>query len=249
MISYLPLLLHLLHAYGYTMLWLIVFVAAVGLPLPISLVLLAAGALAAHGDFNIVLLIGITITASSCGDNIGYFFGRHWGSRALTWLGRPRRLRVIPARTIILSRLYFNRRGGWAILFSRFLFSALGGVMNLFAGADRYPYRHFLLYGVMGETLGAVIPLSLGYVLGVCWEAGGNLLGALSGFAFTLFLVILLIRALLHSKESSAADSARSTQKRSRLGRNPGCHSCRQHCGSHFQCSYCSATDALLFHH
>jgi hypothetical protein len=75
----------------------------------------------------------------------------------LHWLGQPRRLRLIPARTITRSHLYFKCRGGWAIFFSRFLFSALGGVMNPLAGADRYPYRHFLLYDLPGEALGAVI--------------------------------------------------------------------------------------------
>jgi membrane-associated protein len=217
MSSLLPLLLHWLHEYGYPMLWLTVFIAAVGVPLPVGLVLLAAGAFAAHGDFNIALPIGITITASSCGDNVGYFIGRCWGRRTLNWLVQPRRVHVIPAHTITRSRLYFISRGGWAIFFSRFLFSALGGVMNLLAGAEHYPYRRFLLYDVTGEMLGTVIPLSLGYAFGACWEAGGNLLGAFSGFAFILFLVMLLVRrlvrTLLQSKETLAADPAVSTQK------------------------------------
>ena len=218
MSSLLPLLLHGLHEYGYPMLWLTVFIAAVGIPLPISLVLLAVGALAGYGDFNIVLLIGITITASFCGDNVGYFIGRGWGSRALNWLVQPRRLHDIPAHTITRSRLYFKRRGGWAIFFSRFLFSALGGAMNLLAGAELYPYRRFLLYDVTGETLGAVIPLSLGYALGACWETGSELLGALSGFAFILFLVMLLVRRVVrrtlpHSKETLPVVPAVSTQK------------------------------------
>ncbi len=217
MISLLPLLLHRLHEYGYPVLWLSVFIAAVGVPLPIGLLLLAAGAFAGYGDFNIALLIGITITASSCGDNVGYFIGRHWGSRTLQWLGKPRRLHLIPAHTITHPRLYFKRKGGWAIFFSRFLFSALGSMMNLFAGAERYPYRRFLLYDVTGEALGAVIPLSIGYALGACWEAGGNLLGAFAGFAFTLFLVIVLLRRMVrrlqHSKETFVAEPAMSTQK------------------------------------
>jgi membrane-associated protein len=218
MSSLLPLLLNWLHEVGYPVLWLTVFISAIGLPLPTSLVLLAAGAIAARGDFIIVLLIGITITASSCGDNVGYFIGRGWGSRTLNWLVQTRRLHVIPARTITRSRLYFMRRGGWAIFYSRFLFSTLGGVMNLLAGAERYPYRHFLLYDVTGETLGAVIPISLGYALGACWEAGSNLLGALSGFAFILFLIMLLVsrlvrRTLPHSKEILVAYPAVGTQK------------------------------------
>ncbi len=201
-----PLFLHLLHEYGYPVLWLTVFISAIGLPLPTSLVLLAAGAIAARGDFHIVLLIGITITASSCGDNVGYFIGRGWGSRTLNWLAQPGRVHVFPAHTITRSRYYFKHRGGGALFFSRFLFSALGGVMNLLAGAERYPYRHFLLYDVTGETLGAVIPLSLGYALRACWEAGSDLLGTVSGFALILFLVLLLVRRLVrrtlpHSQE------------------------------------------------
>jgi membrane-associated protein len=217
MSSLLLLLLHWSHEYGYPMLWFTVFIAAVGIPLPISLVLLAVGAFAGYGDFHMVLLIVITITASSCGDNVGYFIGRSWGSRTLQWLIQPRRVHVIPAHTITRSRLYFKRRGGWAIFFSRFLFSALGGVMSLLAGAERYPYRHFLLYDVAGETLGAVIPLLLGYTLGACWEAGGNLLGALSGFALILFLVMLLVKRLVktlpQSKETRVVYQAVSTQK------------------------------------
>jgi membrane-associated protein len=81
MSSLLPLLLHWLHEYRYPMLWLTVFIAAVGIPLPISLVLLAVGAFAGYGDFNLALLIGVTITASSCGNDIGYFVGRRWRSR------------------------------------------------------------------------------------------------------------------------------------------------------------------------
>jgi membrane-associated protein len=53
MSSLYPLLLHLLHEYSYPMLWLTVFIAAIGLLLPTSLVLLAAGAIAYRGDFNI----------------------------------------------------------------------------------------------------------------------------------------------------------------------------------------------------
>ena len=113
MSSLLPFLLHGLREYGYPVLWLTIFIAAVGFPLPASLVLLAAGAFAAHDAVNIALLIGITITAASCGDHVGYFIGRRWGSKALHWLGQPRRLQLIPTRTITRSHLYFKCKGGW----------------------------------------------------------------------------------------------------------------------------------------
>jgi membrane-associated protein len=86
----------------------------------------------------------------------------------------------------------------------RFLFSAFGGVINLVAGSDRYPYRRFLLYDIAGETLGAIILLLLGYLFGASWEAIGDLLGATSTLVLALFLVIvftsLLVRMLKRSR-------------------------------------------------
>ncbi len=200
------------------MLWLSVFAAAVGVPLPTSLVLLAAGAFAALGDFDIVLLIVLTITASTSGDSVGYFIGRRLGSRVLDWLEKPRRRQLISPRTITQSRLYFKHRGGWAIFLSRFLVSALGGVTNLLAGADLYPYRRFFIYDVAGEVLGAAIPLSLGYVVGASWEAVGDILGAFSGFvlalAIVIFLVVRLVKMLQGSKDALAANPLVGAQPR-----------------------------------
>ncbi len=178
--------------YSYPVLWLCVFISAVGLPLPTSLVLLAAGAFASLGDFSLFLLIPVTITASTAGDSLGYWIGRRVGSRFLNWLEQHPRHYIISPRAIAHSREFFDRRGGWAIFLTRFVFSALGGVTNLLAGADLYPYPRFLLSDIAGETLGALIPLVLGYIFGESWEAIGDLLGAFSGLVFALLLVSVL---------------------------------------------------------
>src|SRR5579859_3067144 len=83
-------LLSFLLAYGYIALALSAFVGAAGAPLPISLMLLAAGAFSAQGDFNIVFLLVIATAASVAGDCAGYLVGRLWGSKALEWLPRSR---------------------------------------------------------------------------------------------------------------------------------------------------------------
>src|SRR2546430_12335836 len=49
--------------------------------------------------------------------------------------------------------------------------------LNLLSGSELYPYRYFLLFDSSGEALGAIIPLSLGYVFGASWEAVGDVLG------------------------------------------------------------------------
>ena len=203
MTNLLSFLLSLLQNYGYLALWITVFVAAVGLPIPITLVLLAAGAFAALGDFNIALLFIISFSALICGDNVGYLIGRIWGSKALNWLEHSKRWNLlIPPRMIVRSRYYFRHRGGWAIFFSRFLFTALGGIINLLSGTELYPYNYFLLFDVPGETLGAIIPLLLGYIFGASWEAIGDVLGYSSFLILCLLVVILLAIRLIRNARS-----------------------------------------------
>jgi membrane-associated protein len=209
----LTILLTFLQSYGYIALWSTVYVAAVGIPIPITLLLLAAGAFAALGDFNLALLFFISYSALICGDNTGYWIGRIWGSKALNWIERSKRWnRLIPPQRIVQSRQYFRRRGGWAIFLSRFLFSALGGIINLLSGSELYPYRYFLLFDSSGEALGAIIPLMLGYVFGASWEAVGDVLGYSSFLILSLLIVIILVSRLIKNarilKQADAIDAS-----------------------------------------
>lgn len=201
MSTLLPTLIGWLQQYGYPALALSILIASAGVPLPISFVLLAAGAFSALGDFNIFLLLLIALSASVCGDSIGYLIGRFGGSKLLNWLSRQQRSRFVSTGTLARieqSRAYFHQRGGWAIFLSRFLLSGLGGTVNLLAGAEFYPYPRFLLLDISGEFIGALIPLTLGYAFGASWEAIGDILAGVSGFitalAITLYVTMLLIR-------------------------------------------------------
>ncbi len=216
-------LLTFFQTYGYPALWVSVFIAAVGIPLPIALALLAAGAFAALGDFNVYILTLITISASVCGDNVGYLIGRKWGSKALDWFERSRfGARVLPPRAIARSRLYFQRRGGWAIFLSRFLVAALGGVINLISGSEFYPYRSFLTFDFAGETVGAVIPLALGFAYGASWEAVGDILGTLSLFFIALLIAIVLFVRLLRYLRSTNQKARASENKKAEAPSIPG---------------------------
>ena len=190
---FLPTLLVWLQEFGYPVLWLCAFVSAFGLPIPTILLLLAAGAFAALGDFNIVILILVAFTASVCGDNLGYIVGRRFGTRFLNWLAHRRRLRLITPQRLEQTQEYFNRHGAWAIFLSRFFIIALGGIINLLAGTEQYNYPRFLLFDVLGELLGAMIPLFLGYLFSASWEAIGNIIGLISLLALSLFITLFLL--------------------------------------------------------
>ncbi len=191
-------LLSFLQTYGYPMLGMTIFVAALGAPLPIALMLLAAGAFAAQGDFNVVLLAVIATSASVAGDSAGYLVGRVWGSKVLSWLPRSRLGgRFITAHMVERSRRSFHRHGGWAVFLTRFLVSGLGSVTNLVAGTELFSFRTFLVCDVSGEALGAMIPLVLGFIVGASWEAVGDILGAVSLLALVVPVVVVLAQRLL----------------------------------------------------
>jgi len=195
----LPLLISWLQLYGYPALWLCIFVASLGAPLPISLLLLSMGAFAALGDFQLPLLIVTACSASVCGDSCGYLLGRKVGSGIITWLGKKRRLNFISPQVLERSQAYFQRHGAWAIVLSRCVVPALGGSINIVSGAERYPYPRFLVFDISGELVGASIPLILGYIFGVSWEAIGTLLTTISPFVLTLLIVAYLSISLVHT--------------------------------------------------
>lgn len=200
-----------LQQYGYAALWLIVFIAAVGAPISGNLLLYAAGAFVASGDFNILILFPVALSAAVLGDNLGYFIGRWVGVPFLSWLERQRRFQFISPSTLARGREYFRRRTAWAIFISRFLIVALGGPINLLAGVEQYPFRNFLFWDVCGQILGAAIPLSLGYIFAESWEEVAGILGAFAGLflaCLTAFVLSVLLVRKIHQRRVSIAAKA-----------------------------------------
>ncbi len=185
-----------LQQYGYPALWLIVFVAAAGVPVSGSLLLFASGAFATFGDFNLVILFPVALSAAVMGDNLSYFIGRRIGTPLLDWLERQKRFRFITPQAIERGLEYFRRRAAWKVFMSRFLIVALGGPVNIVAGLEKYPYRKFLFWDISGQILGAIIPLGLGYIFARSWEEVAGIFGALSSLFLALLVVIILCSML-----------------------------------------------------
>jgi membrane-associated protein len=197
-------------AYGYPAFGVSLFIAALGVPIPAGPMLLAAGAFAAQGDFNVVALVGIATGASVAGDCTGYLVGRLWGSRVLDWLPRSRiGRRLITPRATQESRRYFRRHGGSAVFLTRWLLIWFAGAVNLIAGAELYPFGSFLVWDAAGEALGVLIPLALGFAFSASWEAASELMATVSLLALGLFSVLViayyLVRQIRRGRQSQQA--------------------------------------------
>jgi membrane-associated protein len=146
--------------YGSPALFAVVTIAAVGVPLPISLLLIVTGSLVSQGVMNLWWAIGLATAGSVIGDQIGYGIGR-WGGRELVdrftrLLGGPERLEKVQSAA--------RDWGGSGIFFSRWLVTPLGPWVNLASGLADYPWMRFLFWDVLGECLGAAIYVELGHV-------------------------------------------------------------------------------------
>ena len=70
-------LLAIIAHHGYAVTAAVLFFACCGLPLPLSVVLLVAGAAAHGGSLNLGLVIVIAFASAMCGDTLMYLGGRY----------------------------------------------------------------------------------------------------------------------------------------------------------------------------
>jgi membrane protein DedA with SNARE-associated domain len=146
--------------YGIPLLFGVIVIAATGVPLPVSLLLVAAGSFVEQGEMKLWQVLVTATFAAVLGDQIGYGFAR-WGGRRLV-LRITRRmggeLKIKKAEAVAAQW------GGAGIFFSRWLATEAGPWVNITSGIALYPWRRFLFWDVLGEMMWVVLYVMLGYV-------------------------------------------------------------------------------------
>jgi membrane protein DedA with SNARE-associated domain/rhodanese-related sulfurtransferase len=160
--------------HGYVVVGLGMFLTAVGLPMPASVLLLAAGASAdpnpahhqaIHHGLHLWLLLLIAWLAAVAGDTLLYLGGRYTGWWLLAGMCR---VSVDTENCIFRSADYFYRRGPKTLLFAKFV-PGLASLASPLAGSLGMRIRRFLRLDAVG---------ALGYV--TAWM--------LTGFVFSPFI-------------------------------------------------------------
>jgi membrane protein DedA with SNARE-associated domain len=160
-------------AYGPPALSLALLLGALGLPLPGSMFLLAAGAFAGQGALSWSAAAPLALAGVVAGDSGGYLLGRYGGPLLLR--------RVEGSDSWQRAQKTFDRRGGLAILLTRFLLTPLAIPINLIAGSSQYSFWRFLTFDAVGELMWVALYGGLGYLFADSWEVISDLAGNLSG--------------------------------------------------------------------
>ncbi len=209
--------------HGYVILSALVFVDALGLPVPAAVALLVAGAVAARGMLQPQYLLGSAVLAMLAGDALLFLLGRYTG----WWLlGVLCRISLNPESCILRSADAFYRRGRQLLVYSKFL-PGINTMAPPLAGSMNMGLAQFLMLDLAGTVLYLGSYFAAGYLfsnaLGVLvhgYQAAGRILAAiviaLIG-AYLLYLLWLWLKqrelpAVTLADPAEAAEAARDSQ-------------------------------------
>jgi membrane protein DedA with SNARE-associated domain/rhodanese-related sulfurtransferase len=145
--------------HGYALTATVMFFAALGLPLPMAISLLAAGA-AVHNGLRPEVVLALAWSAAMAGDLLLYLGGRFTGWWLLTgicWVS------INPEQCIFSSADSFYKRGPQTLLFAKFI-PGLGTVAAPLAGSLNMRLPRFLRLMAVGELLYCGTWLTAGYI-------------------------------------------------------------------------------------
>jgi membrane protein DedA with SNARE-associated domain/rhodanese-related sulfurtransferase len=171
--------------HGLPLLFAAVLVEQMGVPIPAPPTLLAVGALAAEGKFN--LFLGILVTAAACviADTSWFYLGRYRGNRVLNFLCR---ISLEPDSCVRRTQNVFTRYGLRGIAIAKFL-PGMSIVAPPLAGMSGISIARFLLADGIGSLLYGSAFLLLGFVFSKQIRQIAAALESIGGSALTLIAV------------------------------------------------------------
>src|SRR5712671_6334897 len=181
-------LLGALSQYGLPVLFGVIVVATVGIPLPISMMLVAAGSFVELGEMKLWQVIVVASAGAVIGDQIGYALGRWGGHRVVERFRR----RGNGSNKIAQAQAFAKRWGATGIFLTRWLITPLGPWLNLTSGMAGYPWMRFFLWDVLGEVLWVVLYVLLGMLFSDRVQALVEILGNLAWVIVGLIVAAIL---------------------------------------------------------
>ncbi len=166
----------------YLILFVIIFVETglVVMPfLPGDSLLFAAGAMAATGCFDPILLVGLLFVAAFLGDTLNYHIGKYIGDKAFT-----RDYKFVKKKHLLATQAFYEKHGGKTIIIARFI-PIIRTFAPFVAGIGVMSYRRFISYNLVGGFLWVASFVVLGYFF-------GNLPIVKKNFTLVIFAIIFL---------------------------------------------------------
>ncbi len=190
---------HILLLYGYFLLFAWVLVEQLGIPLPATPVLLAAGALSAEGELSFAFALLSGVVSSLVADSAWFFVGRRYGHRVMRLLCK---LSLEPEVCVRQTQDSYGRRHGLTLLIAKFV-PGLSMLAPPVAGQKGMAYERFLFFDGAGALLWVGALLSGGRFFGDLLNRDPHLLnwaGRFSGALLVLGILVFLVGRLVRRR-------------------------------------------------
>lgn len=149
--------------------------------LPGDSLLFAVGALIAKGNTGLdIYLMGLLlIVGAIAGNTVNYYLGSYLGPKVF----KPDN-KILKLEYYIKTQEFFNKQGGKAVIFSRFL-PIFRTIAPFVAGVGNMNFGRFTFYNIVGGFFWIISFLGLGFVF-------GNIPIIKDNFTYVMLVIIVL---------------------------------------------------------
>jgi len=180
--KYLSVIIQDFGLWSYLILFVVIFIET-GLVitpfLPGDSLLFAAGAFAAAGAFNPLLLFALLATAAVLGDTANYWIGHAIGPRVFTG-----DIRFLKKEYLDKTQAFYEKYGGKTIFLARFI-PIIRTFAPFVAGVGKMRYGYFISYNIIGGIVWTALCIFGGYFF-------GNLPFVKDNFSIVIMAIIVI---------------------------------------------------------
>jgi membrane protein DedA with SNARE-associated domain len=152
----------LIEHWGYWAIFGVVILGNLGFPVPEEGILVFAGYLVWAGRLRLLHVLAVSISAAVIGDNLGYWFGRHYGQAAIRRFGHKI---FITEERFDKARQIVGRYGSYGVFVARFI-PGLRFMAGPVAGSTGFSVLRFFIANLLGGLIYVPLSVGAGYFLG-----------------------------------------------------------------------------------
>lgn len=167
--------------------------------LPGDSLLFVAGALAALGGMDIMILIAVLLAAAALGNTLNYQIGRYLGPKVFQWENS----RFFNKAALLKTQAFYETHGGKTLVISRFL-PLFRTFAPFVAGIGAMTWARFTFFNLIGAFAWVVSLTLAGYFFGNLPWVQKNLSAVILGI-IAISLIPVVIGWWQHRKEASAS--------------------------------------------
>ena len=170
--------------YGPWIIGLSTLISASGTPVPITPLMIAAGAFIQQDGLEQAPLLLWGLLGVVIGDSIAFLIGRY----ALGAIRRlsPRRMEALWDK----AEFWFNRFGGSSVFFSRWLLNSIDVPISFISGGARFSFWIYLKNILYGRLLWVLLYGGLGFAVGAQWQAFNENMKVFQAWVFVFIFLV-----------------------------------------------------------